>query len=162
MCRAVLALFSAVLMHAADPALTIEGVTGRDGMAVPAIQFTFAEFAALPHIQITVKEQTFEGVPVYELLKKAGQPFGEQLRKGQLVKYAVFYAHDGYRVLFALPEFDPAFTAARALVADRLNGKLLDAKKGPLWLVLPDEKTGARSVYMLERIELQSAPEPIR
>jgi DMSO/TMAO reductase YedYZ molybdopterin-dependent catalytic subunit len=160
--RIALALFSAALIHAADPALTIEGVTGRDGVAAPAIQFTLAEFAALPHTKVTVKSEVYEGVPVYDLLKKAGQPFGEQLRKGQLVRYAIFSAHDGYRVLFALPEFDPAFTAARAIVADRVDGKPLDAKKGPLKLVLPDEKTGARSIYMLERIELQSAPEPVR
>ncbi|MCU1237542.1 MAG: hypothetical protein JWP63_5509, partial [Candidatus Solibacter sp.] len=98
------------------------------------MQFTLAEFAALPHTKVNVKGPTFEGVPVYELLKKAGQPLGQQLRKGQLVKYAIFSAHDGYRVLFALPEFDPAFTAARAVVADRLDGKPLDAKKGPLRL----------------------------
>ena len=107
-------------------------------------------------------QHEFEGVLVYEILKKAGQPFGEQLRKTQLVKYALFSAHDGYRVLFALPEFDPAFTAAGAFVADRMDGGPLPAKKGPLSVVVPGEKTKARSIYMVERIEIQSAPEPVR
>jgi hypothetical protein len=84
------------------------------------------------------------------------------LRKGQLVKYAIFNAHDGYRVLFALPEFDPAFTPAGAFVADRMDRGPLPDKKGPLALIIPGEKSKARSVYMLERIELQSAPESVR
>jgi hypothetical protein len=165
--RTLFALLAASsLVSAAGPALTIEGVTGRDGVAAPTLHLTLADFAALPHTKTTAPSEgtahSFEGVLVSDVLKKAGQPFGEQLRKGQLVKYAVFTAHDGYRVLFALPEFDPAFTPARALIADRMDGQLLPEKKGPLWLIVPDEKTAARSVYMLERIELQSAPEPLR
>jgi DMSO/TMAO reductase YedYZ molybdopterin-dependent catalytic subunit len=117
---------------------------------------------AQARIVLDGKPHSVEGVLVYELLKKAGQPFGDQMRKAQLVKYALFTAHDGYRTLFALPEFDPAFTAGVPLVADRMDGQPLPAGKGPLRLVIPGEKDEARSIYMLERIELQSAPEPMR
>ena|ERR1039458_252659 len=156
----------APILPAADTALTIDGVTGRDGVAAPPLALKLADLAAMPRTTVRLKidgaEHTLEGVLVYEVLKKAGQPFGEQLRKAQLVKYALFSAHDGYRTLFALPEFDPAFTAAAALIANRMDGKPLPDKKGPLRLVVPGEKTAARSIYMLERIDLRSAPEPMR
>ena len=154
------------LLSAADAVLTVEGVTGRDGVVVPALQLKGSDLAAMPRTKVTLKmdgsDHLFEGVLVYEVLKKAGQPFGDQLRKSQLVKYAICTAHDGYRALFALPEFDPAFTAATAMIADRMDGQPLPDKKGPLRLIVPGEKTASRSIYMLERIELQSAPEPLR
>jgi DMSO/TMAO reductase YedYZ molybdopterin-dependent catalytic subunit len=163
----VLAVFSlASLLPAADIALTIDGVSRRDGVAMPGLELRLADLAAMPRttVQLTLdgKPHSVEGVLVYEVLKKAGQPFGDQMRKAQLVKYAVFSAHDGYRALFALPEFDPAFTAAGALIADRMDGQPLPAGKGPLRLVVPGEKTGSRSIFMLERIDIQSAPEPVR
>ncbi|HEY1493521.1 MAG TPA: molybdopterin-dependent oxidoreductase [Candidatus Solibacter sp.] len=151
--RIALAFLAAVtVLAAADPALTIEGVTATK------ITLTLADLAAMPRTKAVVTDHTFEGVLVYDVLKKAGQPFGAQMRKAQLMKYAVFTAHDGYRSLFSLPEFDPAFTPAGALIADQMDGKPLPENKGPLWLVLPDEKTGVRSVYMLERIQIQAAP----
>ena len=162
----MLVIAAATVLHGADFVLTVEGVSGPDGVPKPALQLTLADLAAMPRTttSATVGGRTheLEGVLVYEILKKAGQPLGDQLRKSQLVRYALFTAHDGYRVLFALPEFDPAFTPARALLADRMDGGPLPAKKGPLWLVLPGEKSQARSVYMVERIELQSAREPSR
>jgi DMSO/TMAO reductase YedYZ molybdopterin-dependent catalytic subunit len=67
-------------------------------------------------------------------------------------------AHDGYRVVFSLPELDPAFSDGRALLADRMDGQPLSAHDGPLRLVLPSEKREARWVRMVERIEMLSAP----
>ena len=53
-------------------------------------------------------------------------------------------------------------TTYEAIVADRLNGKPIPTNRGPLWLVVPGEKDTARSVYMLDRIEIQSASETMR
>jgi hypothetical protein len=155
-----------ISLSAADSALVVTGVTGKDGVQKPALSLTLDEFAKLPHIKATVKEgkatHEYEGVLVYEILKRAGQPFGDLMRNAQLTRYAIFRAHDGYRALFALPEFDPAFTEARALVADKIDGKPLPTNRGPLRLVLPGEKEGARGVYMLEKIEILGATEPMR
>lgn len=133
---------------------------------MPALNLSLEDLAAMPRVKATVTEGTrtnvYEGVTVYEILKRAGQPFGKLMRNAQLVRFAIFRAHDGYRALFALPEFDPGFTAARAMVADRMDGKAIPSNRGPLRLVIPGEKDGARGVYMLERIEVQSAPEAMR
>ena len=158
----MLAVFSlASLAQGADIALTVDGVSGRDGIARPALELRLADLAAMPRtsVQLTLegKPHAAEGVLVYEVLKKAGQPFGDQMRKEQLMKYAVCSAHDGYRALFALPEFDPAFTAAGALIADRMDDQPLPAGKGPLRLVIPGEKTGSRSIFMLERIDVRTS-----
>src|SRR5260370_24374281 len=151
--RIAIAFLAAItVLPAADPVLTIEGVT-----ATP-FTLTLADLAAMPRARAVVTEHIYEGVLVYDVLKKAGQPFGAQLRNAQLAKYAVFTGHDGYRALFSLPEFDPMFTSARALIADRMDRKPIPERKGPLWLVLPDEKTGLRSIYMLQRIQAQAAP----
>ena len=152
---------------AADPALRIEGVAGRDAVPKPATLLTFSDLLAMPRTRVEArthdgKEHTFEGVAMAELLKRAGQPQGENLRGSLLSRYVVVTAHDGYRAVFSLPELDPAFSEARVLVADRMDGESLSSRDGPLRLVIPGEKREARWVRMLERIEIASAPEPLR
>ena len=73
-----------------------------------------------------------------------------------------FLTHDGYRVVYSLPELDPVFTEARALLADRVDGKPLAGREGPLRIVLPSEKREARWIRMVEKIEILSAPESPR
>jgi hypothetical protein len=51
-------------------------------------------------------------------------------------------------------ELDPAFGAAQVIVADKRDGKALFAYQGPFRLVLPADKAGARSVRMLEKLEV--------
>ena len=43
-----------------------------------------------------------------------------------------------------------------------MDGQPLPTGKGPLRLVIPGEKTGSRAIFMLERIDIQSVPEPMR
>ena len=52
--------------------------------------------------------------------------------------YLLVEAADDYRVVFALPELDPAFTERVILLADRRDGQPLAAAEGPLRLVVPD------------------------
>jgi hypothetical protein len=42
----------------------------------------------------------------------------------------------------------------RAIVADKRDGKPLFQYQGPIRLVLPNDKAGARSVRMLEKLEI--------
>ena len=46
---------------------------------------------------------------------------GEATRGAVLANYLIAEAADGYRVVFALPEVDPAFTDFIFLLADRRN-----------------------------------------
>jgi len=165
--RALCAVLFASLLSAAEPSLRIEGVAGRDGVVKPPLVLTLTDLAAMPRTKIQARthdnqEHTFEGVLLSEVFKRAGMPAGENLRGPLLTRYLVMSAHDGYRVLFSLPELDPAFGDGRALIADRVDGAPLAAQQGPLRLVVPAEKREARWIRMLEKIEVLSAPEPMR
>jgi hypothetical protein len=155
-------------LAAADrPALRVSGVSGRDGVTKTPVAFTLTDLAGLPRTSAKAPardgtDRLYEGVLLPEILKRAGQPFGEELRGSLLSKYVIVTAHDGYRVLFSLPEIDPAFTDARIILADKLNGKPLPDREGPLRLVIPAEKREARWTRMVEQIEVVAAPEPIR
>ncbi len=96
----------------------------------------------------------YEGVPLREILKKAGAPLGNQLRGKALASYVLAKAHDGYQVVFALGELDAEFGNEKVLVADKRDGKPLFGYQGPFRLVCPNDKAGARSVRMLETLEV--------
>ena len=96
----------------------------------------------------------YEGVTLLEVLQKAGAPLGKQLRGKALASYVLAKAHDGYQVVFTLGELDPQFGNQSILVADKRDGKTLPDKQGPFRLVCPNDKEGARSVRMLETLEV--------
>ena len=55
---------------------------------------------------------------------------------------------------FALAEVDPAFAVRDIIVADKRDGKLLDAKEGPLRIVAPGDKRPARWVRQVTALRL--------
>ena len=57
-------------------------------------------------------------------------------------------------MIFTLGEVDPAFGNQPILVADKRNGKALFEYQGPFRLVCGNDKAGARSVRMLETLEV--------
>jgi hypothetical protein len=95
------------------------------------------------------KAGEFEGVLLREILKKAGAPLDGQLRGTALASYVVARAKDGYQVVFSLGELDASMGNEQVLVADRQNGNPI-----PLRLVCSEDKVGARSVKMLEILEV--------
>src|SRR6202035_3221105 len=109
------------------------------------------DLASMPREQGELTEQdggktTYEGVTLQEILKKAGILFGREMRGKALAGYVIAEAKDGYAVVFSLGELDPDLGAARIVVADKRDGKLLFAYQGPVRLVVPADKEGARSV----------------
>jgi hypothetical protein len=117
------------------------------------------ELAKMPRETVTVPEQDgtrieYEGVPLREILKRAGAPAGKELRGKALTGYVVAKARDGYQVIFTLGEVDPAFGNQPVLVADKRNEKALFEYQGPFRLVCGNDKAGARSVRMLETLEV--------
>lgn len=127
---------------------------------IPAPLILKAEdLAGMPRETASIPEQDgtkvdYEGVPLREILKRAGAPLGKDLRGKALTSYILAKAHDGYQVVFTLAEVDAAFADEHILVADKRNGKALFGYQGPFRLVCPSDKAGARSVRMLETLEL--------
>jgi DMSO/TMAO reductase YedYZ molybdopterin-dependent catalytic subunit len=96
--------------------------------------------------------QVWEGVALSELLQRAGVPQGEDLGGPWLVAYAVAVAADGYRVVFAVSELDPAFGDAQVLVTDTLDGAPLAEGLGPFRLIVPGDRRAARWVRTLKSV----------
>jgi hypothetical protein len=116
------------------------------------------DLAAMPREKASIPDQDgteveYEGVPLREILKRAGAPLGGQLRGKALASYVLAKAHDGYQVVFTLGEIDAQFGNEQIIVADKRDGKALFGYQGPFRLVCPHDKAGARSVRMLETLE---------
>ncbi len=145
------------LPQAATPAepgrLTVTGAVERP------LNLQISDLEKMPHASVEVKGHdgsltTYEGAPLAELLKSAGAPIGEKLRGANMASYVLAQAKDGYRVVFALPELDAAFTDSKVLVAYAANGKPLPDGQGPFRIVAPQDKRPARWIRMLQRIEV--------
>jgi DMSO/TMAO reductase YedYZ molybdopterin-dependent catalytic subunit len=117
-----------------------------------------ADLKTYPRTTVTIQDEgravTYEGVLLGELLSRAGAPLGAELRGNNVASYVLARARDGYQVVFSLAEVDPAFTGSQIIVADAVDGKPLFDYQGPLRIVAPGDKRGARSIRMLERIEI--------
>lgn len=148
------------VLHAQNspPALEVKG-----NVAKP-FSLSLDEFRALPHKTIQVnnehdkKQETYEGVPLADLLKRAGVPQGSDLRGAALATYIVAEAGDGYRVAFSLGELDSSIVDSQIIVADRLDGAPMSGELGPLRLVVPGDKRPARWVRMLRDIRVGNPP----
>jgi hypothetical protein len=103
---------------------------------------------------------TYSGFSLHDLLVRAGAPDGEAVRGKAMMSYVVVGASDGYRVIFTLPELDPAFGDHVVLIADTRDGAPLAAGVGPYRLVVPFDKRGARWVREVTDVELENAPAP--
>jgi hypothetical protein len=131
------------------PAPATEVLLTVNGDVASPLKLNAADFAKLPRRSVKATEHdgktaTFEGVAIVEVLKLAGLEFGEKLRGKKLAAYLLVEATDGYRVVFALPELDPAYTDKVVLLADRRDGQPLSEKEGKLRVVVPDEKRQGR------------------
>ena len=116
------------------------------------------DIEALPHIKVTASvsgtSTTFEGVALEAVLERAGVEFGQTLKGKRLASCLLVEAADGYRVVIALPELDPAFTDKQVVLAFLKDGKPLDDKEGPYRIVIPDEKRMARWVRQVTALKI--------
>ncbi|AVP95851.1 molybdopterin-binding protein [Ahniella affigens] len=120
--------------------------------------------AALP--QSTMRAQihghTIEcsGVTLVDLLRHLKVlPVDGKPDAAVLDQYLLVQARDGYRVVFAVAELDPATGDRPVLLANQCQGKALDDAEGPLRLLVPDDRRAARSVRQISRIQLLDAPD---
>ena len=136
----------------ASPILTVSG-----DVPMP-LKLTLADLAAMPRQTAKVPNPnggdfTYQGVSLFEVLKRAGAPSEGALRGNALASYVLAKASDGYQVAFTLGEIDPSFGNTPILIADHRDGTALSGNQGSLRLVVPNDHEGARSVRMLETLE---------
>jgi len=151
LCAALLALMlHAVLVECQQ--LTIETETGKQTV------LGRADLESLARTKVTTggsdAPATFDGVTVKAVLERAGVEFGESLKGKRLAYCLLVEAADGYRVVIALPELDPAFTDKQILLAFLRDGQPLDAKDGPYRIVIPEEKRKARWVRQVTTLKI--------
>ena len=143
-----------------------EGVLLRVGGAVDTpLELTRSDLEALPRDQFQIPArqdrsvmETWSGVPMIEILRKAGAPVGERLRGRNMAAYVVVIAEDGFRAVYALAEIEPRFSPERRiLVADRLDGKPLGGDFGNLRIANKGEGEFSRWVRQVVALEVRIA-----
>ena len=152
-----LALVAQQMEHSAPSTpstqLTIKTYEGK------ALNFSPNELAALPHKQVAVfnahskANETYSGVPLADLLSKAGVPLGESVRGKLFMIGIVAEGMDNYSVLYSLAEVDPSIHTGDVIVADMLDGQKL-GKDGAFKMVSSEEKRPARWVRNLTSISV--------
>jgi hypothetical protein len=153
--KCALILFAVLVWAQAPPA----AVLAVQGDIPSTLSMTADDLAKMPRETASVPAPdgtkiVYEGVSLLAVLQKAGAPFGKQLRGKVLSTYVLAKAMDGYQVIFTLGELDPDFGNETILLADKRDGKPLPDRQGPLRLVCPNDKEGARSVRMLQTLEV--------
>jgi hypothetical protein len=133
-------------------------VTDADGHSTSV---TAAQISKLPRVTVALQDHDkptqFEGVPLSSVLSLAGILFGDALRGRRMTEALLVEAADGYKVVFAFAEIDPAFATREIILADKRDGKALDAKEGPLRIVAPGDKRPARWVRQVITLRIAAA-----
>jgi len=133
------------------------------GAVKTPLTLTAADLAKMPRTTVSVTEDGtdvhYGGVLLADILKRAGAPNGAALRGKALASYLLCEAKDGYRVVFALAEFDPDFTDNPIIVADTRDGKPLFDYQGPFRIMAPRDKKAARGIRMLTKLTVVQLPD---
>jgi hypothetical protein len=147
---------------------TVYPASSKDALLLHALPYhepvmlELADVRAFPHAEVRVYnprdnvEETYSGVPVADLLTRLGAPLGKEFYGIALTSYVVATGSGGDTAVLALAEVDPSVHIGVVLVADSMNGHLLDTKSGPLKLVVTEDKRPVRWVRKLVSIELKS------
>jgi len=138
-----------------------------DGKINAPITITAEDWAKLPRATVAAhrghSKETFqfEGVLLKTLLVKAGVLDPEKELKGKsLLQYVVIKANDGYQAVFTLAELDEGTGATNGvLLADKADGKPLEAREAPLQLIVPTDKRPARAARMVTGITIGTIAE---
>ena len=136
------------------------------GNVATPLSLSDSDLKALPRKTLKVlnphenKEETYEGVAVQELLRRAGVAQNGKLRGAAMATYVLAEAADGYAVLYSLAELDSDFQDSEVIVADTMNGLPLGEKQGPFKMVAPHDKRPARWIRMLKSLTVVTVAPP--
>ena len=96
----------------------------------------------------------YAGARLADVLDSAGVTLGKDLRGKNLTKYLLVRATDGYEAIFSLPEVDPEFTDDPIILAYIVDGNALPDGEGPLRIIVPKDKKGARWIRGVRTIKV--------
>jgi hypothetical protein len=124
--------------------------------------FTPAELKAMPqktvkvHNEHTKMDESYSGVPVGDLLAKAGFVVSQTTHRKMLRSFVTAEGTDKYWVLYSLTEVEGSEHDGDVMVATSMDGKDLGAD-GELKLISTGDKKPQRWVRNLAAITLKSA-----
>ncbi len=152
----VILALPALALAQGSPTVRIDGPDGK------SITLSAAELDAMTREKAEVADDKgrhaiYEGVPVIEILQRAGTPSGKDLHGKNLTLYLLVTASDGYHAIYALAELDPGFTARQVLLVDKRDGKDLSSIEGPFRILAPGDKRHARWVRNVTSLSVKSA-----
>ncbi len=146
--------FCCILVVPAMSAQTLQ-IINAEGRSTT---ITAAQIAGAPHVTVEVHDHDapahFAGVPLAAVLAMAGVELGDKLRGNRLAEVLLVQAADGYKVVFAVAEIDPAFATREIILADKRDAKPLDGKEGPLRVVAPGDTRPARWVRQVTTLKI--------
>ncbi|MBB3225636.1 DMSO/TMAO reductase YedYZ molybdopterin-dependent catalytic subunit [Luteibacter sp. Sphag1AF] len=96
----------------------------------------------------------FEGVALMDVLRKAGAVADGKLTGRAMANVVRVTATDGYTAAFSIAELSPDVGAGTVIVADKANGKAIEATDGPFRLVVPGDRRPARWVRQAVRLDV--------
>jgi hypothetical protein len=127
-----------------------------------ATTFTVADLKAMPqkavkvHNEHTKMDETYSGVPLGDLLAKAGFVADKSTQRKMLRSFVQVEGTDKYWVLYSLTEVEASEHDGDVLVATSMDGKSLGAD-GELKLISTGDKKPQRWVRNLAAITVKSA-----
>jgi DMSO/TMAO reductase YedYZ molybdopterin-dependent catalytic subunit len=154
--------------------LVLASTAGAQGSSIPEVTLTVvpapgaapvtlksSDLAKLPLKRVETadgdQKMVFEGVTLVDVLLSVGFTFGQTMRGDRMSNYLVIESRDGYRVVYALPELDPAFTDDVVILAFRQDGKPLTQDNGPFRVVAPGHKRHARWARQVTALKIFAA-----
>jgi molybdate transport system substrate-binding protein len=167
--QAVLAKWGFIAPTSSTTAATGNGTASASvaltGLVNTPMQLTADVLQKLPAETVDVSFQGpngqeshhFVGTRLAGVINQAGLKLNTSHKNDQLRKYLVFTGNDGYEIMIGWGEIDPNLGNAPILLAWEQDGKQLNGDKaaGPLRLVVPNDKLGARNTFGLVKIEVR-------
>lgn len=129
------------------------------GSVEEPLTLSLSDLRAMPRVMVKSAEKggsvaSFEGVSLYDVVISAKPKLSAHCCSNEVNMVVIVKAADNYQAAFSLPELDPKFGAHKILIADERNGQPLDPKKGPLEIIVPDDKVYSRWVRQANFIEV--------
>lgn len=127
------------------------------------VVLTQQDLTKMPRLSVAITEHggakvIYEGVLLRDVMTRAGIPM-DKVKGKALASYILAKARDSYRVVYTLGEIASNLGNEAILVADWRDGKPLAGNMGPFRIVCAHDKEGARSIRMLESLELIQLPQ---